>query len=107
MFDPLTNYHENLDNILSAYRWAYLTARGKDNFVEAAHILECIRASHPPQATEGLEDFKAFVIPGSDLQARAHMHHLAREYCDRWQPALEYAMSKWRDQNQKEYTQVW
>ena len=100
----MTNYYENLDNILAVYRLSYTKARSMNEFVEAAHLVECQHGAHPPKAK--LTDFVSFMPSHKGIISEQNVEMQAKRYCDKWVPLLEMAMAQWRDDNQTDYHKI-
>lgn len=100
----MTNYFENLDTILTAYRISYLNAYNKHDYLTAAELLFTRNAAHPPEAY--LTDMPRFVIRSNSLRTSLGIQDKAKAYCDHWSPRLELAMSEFRNKNQASYNMI-
>lgn len=100
----MTNYYENLDSILSQYRFKFLNSYEHGDYIAAAAFLHAMNCAHPPDAQ--LEDMQAFSVGGDSLTSLVSKTHRAKVYCDKWLPKLEQAMAEFRQDNQEAYNQI-
>ena|SRR5690349_6851914 len=100
----MTNYVENLDAILTEYRISYLNAYNKADYLTCAELLYTRNCAHPPEAF--LKDMPRFTVRSNSLRTLLNVKQKAKAYCDYWNPLLELAMARFREQNQDQYNNI-
>lgn len=100
----MTNYYENLDSILSQYRFKFLNSYEHGDYIAATAFLYAMNCAHPPAAK--LEDMHAFRVGGNTLTSLTNKTERAKVYCDKWLPLLEEAMARFRQTNQEAYNAI-
>ena len=93
----MTDFYEALDKQTFQLRAQYLMARyAKRDFVEAAGLL----FTRNMAAGEGfIDDMPEFKITSNKVQSRCNAMEQARQYCVKWEPLVEKAVTVSRADN--------
>jgi hypothetical protein len=95
---------EDYDAQANAYRFGYVNAVQKGNFINAAHFVEMLNSTLTPE--NRIEDLPKFGMDTNGFNYRGKVIEEAQKYCFYYMPIVEQAISNERAKLYLSYQQM-